>query len=367
MIAAKYYYAIFLYTVIFLTIIYANKIAGKDYRGIKNGTSNFTIAIIVCLIFALFLGGRPYASGHFGDSTNYAITYYRYSHGIIIYSGNESEWLWAKIMSMASKSMDISTFFTIIDLLYFGFTLWACKKLCSNNIMIALLFMIGAFSFYTYGTNGIRNGLACSIVLVAISYMTTKKRNLLIAILLSICAAAIHRTSLLPIITLFISVYLIKSFKWAYTFWILSIVVSLVAGGFMENLFAALGFDDRFSLYTQSNAFYEEPEKRFRWDFLIYSMMPIILGYYVVIRRGIRDKSYETLLATYTLANAFWVMVIRASFSNRFAYLSWFMFPLVLVYPLLKLDIWGPDQGKRTSQIMLAHVGFTWFMATIYS
>ena len=92
--------------------------------------------------------------------------------------------------------------------------------------------------------------------------------------------------------------------------------------------------------------------------------MPIVLGYYVVIKRGIQDRTYTILLNTYTLANAFWVMVIRANYSNRFAYLSWFMYPIVLAYPLLRLDVWGDMQGKRLKQIMLAHIGFTWFMAT---
>ena len=95
-------------------------------------------------------------------------------------------------------------------------------------------------------------------------------------------------------------------------------------------------------------------------------MMPILLGYYVVIKRGISDKVYLILLNTYTISNAFWVMIIRANFSNRFAYLSWFMLPIVLAYPLFKFDIWGDSQGKRASQIMLAHVGFTWFMAVVY-
>ena len=95
-------------------------------------------------------------------------------------------------------------------------------------------------------------------------------------------------------------------------------------------------------------------------------MMPILLGYYVVIKRGISNRTYLILLNTYTLANAFWVMVIRANFSNRFAYLSWFMFPIVLAYPLFKFNIWGIHQGKKASMIMLAHVAFTWFMAFVY-
>lgn len=131
----------------------------------------------------------------------------------------------------------------------------------------------------------------------------------------------------------------------------------------MTTMFAGLGFDDRLSYLTDYDIGMFS-HTGFRWDFLLYSMMPIVLGYYVVIKRGIQDRTYTILLNTYTLANAFWVMVIRANYSNRFAYLSWFMYPIVLAYPLLRLDVWGDMQGKRLKQIMLAHIGFTWFMAT---
>jgi len=128
-----------------------------------------------------------------------------------------------------------------------------------------------------------------------------------------------------------------------------------------------LGFDDRLHHYiandTQAHQF---SHTGFRFDFLIYSMMPIILGYYIIYKRGIRDKTYELLLNTYTLSNAFWVMVIRAPFSNRFAYLSWFMYPIVLAYPLFRVNIWGCQQGKILVQIMFAQIFFTWFMDVIY-
>lgn len=159
--------------------------------------------------------------------------------------------------------------------------------------------------------------------------------------------------------------FFIKSFKQAYSFWIVSIIISLVAGEFFSTFLVGLGFDDRLSYLTTvtSNKF---SRTGFRWDFLIYSMMPILLGYYVVIKRGIKDKTYLLLLNTYTIANAIWVMVIRANYSNRLAYLSWFMYPLVLAYPLFKLDIWGDSQGKIARSIMLAQVGFTWFMVTFF-
>ena len=93
--------------------------------------------------------------------------------------------------------------------------------------------------------------------------------------------------------------------------------------------------------------------------------MPIILSYFVVFKNNVTDKTYTLLLNTYLLCNAFWILVIRASFSNRFAYLSWFIYPIVLAYPLLELDF-TENQRKWISNILLAHLGFTAFMHFIF-
>ena len=143
----------------------------------------------------------------------------------------------------------------------------------------------------------------------------------------------------------------------------LSIIISLFWGGRVESLFASIGFDDRLSDYIHPDV--EEDlftVTGFRWDFLLYSAMPVLLGYYVVIKKKVFNSTYLLLLGTYIYANAFWIMVIRAEFSNRFAYLSWFLYPIVLAYPLMKLKIWPKTQGRKTAVIMTAHLAFTLIM-----
>lgn len=357
------YENIFLYTVIFFTVIVASTLSKKGYRGIKAGENNAIIALFIGIVFAIWLGMRPptYA---FADTGNYAKNFYLYKMGSV--PTDPSDWLWFQFSYVCAQSVSVSVYFTIVSVGYFGFTLFACRVIAPNNTLVAYLFMLGSFSFFTYGVNGIRNGVACSILLFAIAIMARSRKNLLFAIIFCFLAANIHRSTMLPIASLFAAIYVVKRFQWAYTFWLISILISLVAGGAISAFFAGLGFDDRLS-YIQDTTYNDSfSHTGFRWDFLIYSMMPIVLGYYVVIKRHIEDKAYLILLNTYTIANAFWVMLIRASYSNRFAYLSWFMYPIVLAYPLLKLDIWGANQGKRLTQIMLAHIGFTWFMSTFY-
>lgn len=362
-----YLYApIFLYGTIILTII-AGQQAGYTSQEIIRGKNNFHVAAFIAFILAIWLGFRPIES-QFGDTVNYARTFLQIQNGDIPISlENNKEFLWSYLMTYFAEHSNVNIFFFIISMGYFGFTLWACKRFSPNNPLVALLFIMGAFSFYTYGINGIRNGLACSIVLVAISYLDKKVSHLLFALILSFIAYNFHKSTILPLTMAFISFFMIKSFKWAGVFWLASILFSMILGNTFVEFFTSLGFDDRMEQYTtgeaESGVF---SHTGFRWDFLIYSAMPIILGYYIIFKKRIQNSMYVLLLNTYTLSNAFWVLVIRASFSNRFAYLSWFIYPLVLCYPLLELDIWGNKQGTILRQIMYAQIAFTWFMETFY-
>lgn len=358
------YSTVFLYTIMILTFCYAGMVGNKSYIELKEGQNTFVPAFVLTLILALWIGYRP-VHWVFADMVNYAHTFNLMKERLAPPTTEENEYLWQLLTYYCAKNLDINSYFAIVATGYFGFILLACCLLCPNNIMIALLFVLGSFSCYSYSINGLRNGLACSIVLAAFGFLVGNKRNFVIAAILGFVALNIHKSTVIPLLMLVISWKFIKSFHWAYSFWLLSIVLSLVAGGFFMNLFGSIGFDGRESYISggvDADTFRHEG---FRWDFLLYSMMPIVLGYYIVIKRKIQDRAYFVLLNTYTLTNAFWVMVIRANYSNRFAYLSWFMYPIVLAYPLLKVDVWGEEQGSYMQKIMLAQIAFTWVMTVV--
>ncbi|MGM9861456.1 MAG: EpsG family protein [Muribaculaceae bacterium] len=332
-------------------------------RLIAGHKSSFYKAALLAFAIALYMGTRPLSSA-FGDMRTYAHSYYlTIAPGVdnpVDYSG---EWLFTWLMKFCGAlHFDYLDFCLVVDILYVGFTMWGCYRLSRNHSLIILLFVVSAFSFFSYGTNGVRNGLACSIVILALSFITGNKRQRLIAAALCLAAYFIHHSTALPALAMFVSYYFIRSPKWCIAFWLSSIIISIVAGGAMEAFFSGLGFDDRLSGYIDSanneKLMTSFSKTGFRWDFLLYSFMPIWLGWYVVMKRKITDRKYIVLLNTYILSNAFWVMVIRASFSNRFAYLSWFMYGLVLAYPLIKINVFR-RQGIATGLIMMAQILFT--------
>ena len=345
-------------------------------------------AFVFCLIWIIFLGLRP-PHVLFGDTMTYARTYRVVSteFGEIDF---HKEWLFAMFRT-ACKAMGLSvnTFFLLIEAGYIGFMLMAFKKFLWEDTMFAVLFFFSAFSFYVYGVNGIRNGLACSICLAAFAFVI-KDKNYLMGGILLFAAFSIHKSTLLPIAALGASLYVIKKPKLALYFWLVSIPVSLVAGGPISNFFMSLGFDERAEAYLSGDnmKYGNFSNTGFRWDFLLYSAMPVWLiweamkkiekrreemggvcleeqesGVYGagILADAESMKIFNTLSIIYLLTNSFWVMVAKASFSNRFAYLSWFMYPLIIAYAVVRLHLWD-DQDKKAGWILIAHASFTMFM-----
>ncbi|MDE6234860.1 MAG: EpsG family protein [Muribaculaceae bacterium] len=368
MISPLLYSTVFLYFTLILTFIVAIKVRNQSYQTIIHHKQDTLFTFLICLVLAIWLGQRPPEYYHvFGDSFTYAHKYELYSIDSLKTMDDfdkKGEYIWNYGMYYFSHIIDVQLFFTIVSCLYFGFTLWACRKLTKNDTLVSFLFFLGSLSFYTYAVNGLRNGLACSIVLVGIAFLSQRSRTRWLSILFFIVAYYIHRSTIIPISMAFMAILIKNRFSIVFPIWIASILISAVLGGTVANIFMNLGFDDRVDSYLTVNNSSLGAGGGFRLDFLLYSMMPIIFGYYSVFKRHIKDGPYLLLLNTYTLANAIWVIVIRANYSNRIAYLSWFLYPIVLAYPLLRINLWGPEQGKILARIMLAQMGFTWFMQT---
>lgn len=324
----------------------------------KNGVLLYSIAFIVVV------GLRP-ISGAFVDTVNYAQSYYELQGNPLFIQGT-SDALFSLLMWWCAQRMSVEYFFLIVELFYVVPIILSCKRICPQNYEIALLFFFAAFSFFTYGVNGIRNGMACSLVILAISFIQGNFKDKIICAILSFLAINTHASTALPVLCMVVA-YFVKTPRVMYVFWAFSILLSLIAGGPISNFFANIGFDERLSDYITADV--DEgmfSRTGFRWDFLLYSSVPIILGYYLIFKKRVFDRTYLLLLGTYMFANAFWIMVIRAEYSNRFAYLSWFLYPIVLCYPLLRLKIWPKTQGQKTAIIMAGHLAFTLFMMFVY-
>lgn len=336
----------------------------------NRGNAMQGVALLLTLFLIVFLGLRPYGS-IFMDSNQY-----RYGYGFLgLYDEYvpvdlRTEWFWHNFNAFL-KTIGLNEYeFTLaIEFFYLGGMFVTSLLLMRKNLWMAMLFFFTAMSTYSYGVNGIRNGMACSIELIAVALLAINRKNLVGALILMVIALGIHRSTMLPSAALVVSAFVIKDPKIAIRFWLLSIAVSLVGGHYIEQFFSSLGFDDRMSRYSEAaqdeETMSEFSKIGFRWDFLFYSIWPVIMAWYLTMFRRFKDRTFNVIANTYIFCNAFWIMVIRASFSNRFAYLSWFLYPLVIAYPLFRMNLWK-DQDRKTAIIFFLYSGFIFFMYFIY-
>ena len=362
-----YYYYSTVYQFFFLLVCWLTTIyyVGSNTQKLlhSEGSPSQPLAVFLTFVVALFRGLRPLEGGDFGDTIAYS-NHYRLLNAYAPIRFN-TEWLFENFQLFSKRvlGLNVHEFFFLDDLLYFGGMLICSVILMRKNLWLAMLFFFTGFQTYSFAINGLRNGLACSLVLVAMALLATRTKQI-ISVALMLMALFIHRSSMLPSVMALASLFFIKDTKLALRFWYASIVLSLFAGPAFEHFFASLGFDDRMSSYTStesSGVLYSG----FRFDFLFYSAFPVWMIWYVTQRRKFTSPEYSIFANTYLLCNAFWILVIRASFSNRFAYLSWFIYPVVIAYPLMRMNLWK-DQDRKTAIIFFFYTGFTFFMFFVY-
>ena len=187
-----------------------------------------------------------------------------------------------------------------------------------------------------------------------------------------ILSITFHKAMLLPFVAFLVSRYLIRSEKKALLFWILTIPVSLLFRGALEN-FAELIFsnnsilkDERASVFFSEEGQKYQVSGQFRIDFVLYSALAIIIGYWAIVKKGLQNQLYSHLFITYIIANGIWILLIYAPYTNRIAYLSWFIMPIVLVAPFIS-DVRFPIKNKKIKLIyvMYGSLVFTLIMELI--
>ena len=365
MIPAKSYYTIYLIFVTIITLFVYSKYSKKNgnityplNKRKKDGT------LLLVLLMVLFIGFRP-ESGVFMDMINYIEDYYVFHRNTTFIFNKEAENLLFDNYFAWIGSMDLGTtfFFVSIAVIYFVCTYIACRRLFPQDTLAAYLVFLAAFSTFSYGTNGIKAGAAASIFLVAMSY----RENLKMCIPLILISWGFHH-SMIMTVAAFALTLVYKNSKVYFAGWCFCLLIAIAHITFFQELFAGILSDsgDSGANYLNETGGDWGGRSGFRIDFVIYSAMPIFVGYWAVYKKRLQlSKIYTCLLNLYMTLNGTWMLCMYANFTNRIAYLSWFLYPIVLIYPYLN-ENWGPTRYKDFSKVMLAHLGFTLFMMFIY-
>lgn len=261
-----------------------------------------------------------------------------------------------------SKIVDFQGWFYLTACVYVGNYMCAAWRFTRRYSYVLFLMMLCCFQYYAYATNTIRAGFAASFIILGLSFCNDLKKLTICLIIAVLC----HKSMIIPVS----AILLAWNFRRTNLFllgWFLCFFVSYVWGEGIQERFSFLISETRTG-YLTVDAAHTAYKIGFRWDFLTYSMLPIILGWYYIFTLNFKNEFYEFLYRMYLTANGFWILVIRAAFSDRFAYLSWFLFPILLVYPLLSKQLYrdAKDQAKMITLVMIGEFAFNFLMFLLY-
>ena len=343
-----------LYTTRTLAFQYGKANTGKARTRTDRSLNNISRFFVLFLV--LFIGLRPIHKT-FTDMIGYANEFNRH----IIYN-ETSEFTWQFFFdTFYNLEANVHIWFLFIAACYVGLIWVTSKKIFNEKAWYPFLLFISCFFFFNYGVNILRAGVAASVVLIGLTYLIRHKMNIqtyIVYILISLIAFGTHNASILSSVCCLVGFHF-KSFKYPLLIWLACCVISYNIPDDFVNMFIGLGLDGRVDTYLSTEA--DETlfsHVGFRWDFLLYSAAPVIFAIYVC-KKYKTDEIYPKLVSSYLLANAFWVLFIRANYSDRFAYLSWFMYSLIFSYPLIKFGM-----NKLFSVIIL--LGFVIFASIIH-
>ena len=358
-IAPREYVVYFNYTVFFL-IIWAIILCFKGtILDNKVIAVNQVFGMMVAAILILFMGLRP-ISGAFGDTMNYAAEFKALQKNANhLFWIRSKEWLWDILMTFFAKFGNLNQLFLLCATVYVGALWLAMRRIFVEYNYIPFLVIICMFTFWTYGVNGVRNGMGASLFILAMTY----PNNIPAMAIFAILGAGIHNSIYLMLAGAILAWFVNHSRTYIIV-WFACILISLVAGDqiqeFLSSYATSLAGENKFTAYLN----YSEQQmisdgfvasRSFRWDFIAYSALGVATGAYFIMRREFKDEYYHWIFNTFLICNAFWILIIRAPYSNRFAQISWFIMPVVMIYPFMKERFWINHEKMLGVAILIAY------------
>lgn len=362
MIPAAYYQTIYLLLVTLMSLVAYNQYQRRNgLREFKpNTTDVIGGALVIFLIF--FIGFRPVSNRYFVDMPNY-VTYYTlfYEGEPFLFDWEVDNLLFDNLFAWwGSERLGYTSFFVCIAAIYFGAAYLGIRKLFPNHRLTAYLVFLAAFSTFSYSTNGIKAGAAASLFILAMGY----RENLKVCVPLVLLSWGFHH-SMVMVVAGFVLTLFVKNPKYYFYGWVFCFLMAAAHVTAFQHFFSDFTTDHGAG-YLIAEGGQHGGKGGFRIDFILYSAMPVLVGFYAVFKKKIQlSKLYRNLLNLYLCLNGIWMLCMYANFTNRIAYLSWFLYPIVLIYPFLQ-EQWGKSRYKTFGLVMLGHLGFTLFMNIVY-
>ena len=205
MIPASLYMPLYIHVMLLVVIGFALLYWQAQTRSLA--PFNQVAMIVIGFGVALFMGFRPISGVYFVDMGSYATEYERVQQGN---AGRSADVLFNVLQQLCAPVLPTEGFFFVCALIYIAPLAVASWRVHGSWAFPVFLAFLTAFSFWAYGVNGIRNGMACSVLILAFAFHDKP----VIMFLVMAAACEIHASVLLPAGAFFIVRYFKRTEVW---------------------------------------------------------------------------------------------------------------------------------------------------------
>lgn len=242
------------------------------------------------------------------------------------------QWLLSKISTSNFLFISISTLLILLIIIS------ALKKIVPYDKIPLIMFgYLSLFSFYNLISNVLRQGFSVAFLLVMLIFL--KKDKYTFAIISLVIAVSFHTTAIVGIIL--VCLYKINfSFKaHVYVFFVAALTMLLNINQRIISLLPFSLVDDAgeyLQQYTSESSLLRYGAVN-RLDFLVFSVFWFFVALFFYKRYLNGDLFYELIIRAYAIYGSIFFLFGFISFSDRLAVYSWFLIPLLLFYPIIKM------------------------------
>lgn len=215
----------------------------------------------------------------------------------------------------------------------------ALKKIIPyNKIPLFMFGYLSFFSFYSLVNNILRQGFSVALLLLMLVFL--EKNKDMYAVFLALIAFGFHTSALVGIILILLYKMKVPFKLYIYTFILSALTMVLNLNQKIISLVPFL-FTNKIEGYLQqytSESVISSYGETNRLDFLLFNVFWFILGLFFYKKYLYQDQFYSLVIKAYAVYGSIFFIFGFIGFSDRLAAYSWFLIPLILFYPILKIN-----------------------------
>lgn len=333
-------------TIIIIGLIFVNILFRHNSRLI---IKVYKVTSFILLVFSIYyIGSREYEIGV--DTLNYKSIFDEFSGGALPLKLDIIFYFPFYLLSHIASYRFV---LYLIAFLYLFIANLAFKKLSPNyNILYLLLFVISPY-FLQYGINGLRNGVATSIFILGLAFVLQNNKKTGCILLMTSCG--VHLSMLVPLLfyILFKKVNL-KAGLLLFLIWITVCFFAFLNISLLQLDYIVQYIPKDLRIYGYLASLDSTANTSSIINYALYGLPVVLLGFlYIYIYRK-ADSFYLHIYYSYLFISVLYLLLITIPFSNRIAYLSDFLIPIIALYPLVSSNKEDSKQVITPTLILLS-------------